>query len=159
MTVKVTGMKTWSKLAKNKRRPSEYEIVATNLQTRHRHRDSAYELSPAPDLPMNEWYRKNVFDSPLQHDDWEEFRDPDALIYRVYTRSQDSQEEYIDGLLNEHNEIGFDTELQPEWLDTLEMLYTPQKISAGCLANVRIVHSTNCSGQYHYFLCGISGRR
>ncbi len=127
MTVKVTGMKTWSKLARNKRRPSEYEIVATNLQTRHRHRDSAYELSPAPDLPMNEWYRKNVFDSPLQHDDWEEFRDPDALIYRVYTRSQDSQEEYIDGLLNEHNEIGYDTELQPEWLDTLEKLYTPRR--------------------------------
>ena len=127
MTVKVTGMKTWSKLAANKRRPSEYEIVATNLQTRHRHRDSAYELSPAPDLAMNEWYRKNVFDSALQHDDWEEFRDPDALIYRVYTRSQDSQEEYVDGLLNEHNEIGYDAELQLEWLDTLEKLYTPRR--------------------------------
>ncbi len=127
MTVKVTGMKTWSKLAANRRRPSEYEIVATNLQTRHRHRDSAYELSPAPGLPMNEWYRKNVFDSALQHDDWEEFRDPDALIYRVYTRSQDSQEEYVDGLLNEHNEIGYDAELQPEWLDTLEKLYTPRR--------------------------------
>ncbi|MFT5504787.1 MAG: toluene monooxygenase system protein E [Gammaproteobacteria bacterium] len=127
MTVKTSGMKTWSKLAKNKRRPSEYEIVTTNLQTRHRHRDSAYELSPAPGLAMNEWYRKNVFDSPLQHDDWEEFRDPDALIYRVYTRSQDSQEEYIDGLLNEHNEIEHDAGLQPEWLDTLEKLYTPRR--------------------------------
>ena len=120
-------MKTWSKLAKNKRRPSEYEIVTTNLQTRNRHRDSAYELSPAPDLSMNEWYRKHVFDSPLQHDDWEEFRDPDALIYRVYTRSQDSQEEYIDGVLNEHNEIGHDADLAPEWLDTLETLYTPRR--------------------------------
>ncbi len=127
MTVKITGMKTWSKLAKNKRRPSEYEIVTTNLQTRNRHRDSAYELSPAPDLAMNEWYRKNVFDSPLQHDDWEEYRDPDALIYRVYTRSQDSQEEYIDGLLNEHNEIGHDADLQPEWLNTMEKLYTPRR--------------------------------
>ncbi len=127
MTVEITGMKTWSKLAKNKRRPSEYEIVTTNLQTRHRHRDSAYELSPAPGLAMNEWYRKNVFDSPLQHDDWEEFRDPDALIYRVYTRSQDSQEEYIDGLLNEHDEINHDADLQPEWLDMLEKLYTPRR--------------------------------
>lgn len=127
MTVKPSGMKTWSKLAKNKRRPSEYEIVTTNLQTRHRHRDSAYELSPAPALAMNEWYRQNVFDSPLQHDDWEEFRDPDALIYRVYTRSQDSQEEYIDGLLNEHDEIEHDAGLQPEWLDMLEKLYTPRR--------------------------------
>ena len=127
MSNKVTGMKTWSKLAKNKRRPSEYEIVTTNLQTRNRHRDSAYELSPAPDLSMNEWYRKHVFDSPLQHDDWEEFRDPDALIYRVYTRSQDRQEEYIDGVLNEQNEIGHDADLAPEWLDTLETLYTPRR--------------------------------
>lgn len=127
MNSKISGMKTWSKLAKNKRRPSEYEIVTTNLQTRNRHREQAYELSPAPDLAMNEWYKNNVFDSPLQHDDWEEFRDPDALIYRVYTRSQDSQEEYIDGVLNEHNEINHDGELQPEWLDALEKLYTPRR--------------------------------
>jgi len=127
MSAKISGMKTWSKLAKNKRRPSEYEIVTTNLQTRHRHRDQAYELSPAPDLPMNDWYRTNVFDSLLQHEDWEEFRDPDALIYRVYTRSQDSQEEYIDGVLNEHNDIRHDDDLQPEWLDTLEKLYTPRR--------------------------------
>ena len=127
MNSKVTGMKTWSKLANNKRRPSEYEIVTTNLQTRHRHRNQAYELSPAPDLPMNDWYRKHVFDSPLQHDNWEEFRDPDALIYRVYTRNQDSQEEYIDGVLNEHDDIEHDEDLQPEWLDTLEKLYTPRR--------------------------------
>jgi toluene monooxygenase system protein E len=120
-------MKTWSKLAKNKRRPSEYEIVTTNLQTRNRYREQAYELSPAPDLAMNEWYKNYVFDSPLQHEDWEEFRDPDALIYRVYTRSQDSQEEYIDGLLDEHNEIEHDIDLQPEWLDALELLYTPRR--------------------------------
>lgn len=130
---KLKGMKTWSKLAKNKRRPSEYEIVTTNLQTRHRHRDSAYELSPAPDLSMNEWYRKNVFDSPLQHDDWEEFRDPDALIYRVYTRNQDSQEEYIDGVLSEHNDIEHDKDLQPEWLDLLETMYTPRRFLQGTL--------------------------
>jgi toluene monooxygenase system protein E len=127
MAVDVRGMKTWSGLAKNKRRPSEYEVVTTNLQTRHRHRDQAYELSPAPLLEMNEWYRRYVFDSPLQHDDWEAFRDPDELIYRVYTRTQDGQEEYIDGLLDEHNEIGHDEGLTEEWLDALERLYTPRR--------------------------------
>ena len=30
MAVELRKMKTWSKLAKNKRRPSEYEIVTTN---------------------------------------------------------------------------------------------------------------------------------
>jgi toluene monooxygenase system protein E len=127
MSVEPKGMKTWSKLATNKRRPSEYEIVTTNLHTRNRHREQAYELSPAPDLAMNEWYKKNVFDSPLQHPDWEEFRDPDALIYRVYTRSQDVQEDYIDGLLDEHNEINHDDSLPTEWLDVLERLYTPRR--------------------------------
>lgn len=125
MTVKLRKMKTWSKLAENKRRPSEYEIVTTNLQTRHRHRDQAYELSPAPDLEFNEWYRKNVFDSLLQHDDWEEFRDPDQLIYRVYTRTQDVQESYIDGLLDEYDEIDHDKTMPTEWLAVLERLYTP----------------------------------
>lgn len=127
MAVEVKGMKTWSKLAKNKRRPSEYEIVTTNMQTRHRYRDQAYELSPAPDLGMNEWYRKNVFDSPLQHDDWEEFRDPDQLIYRVYTRNQDVQEDYVDGLLDDHNEIEHDKGLTAEWLTVLEDMYTPRR--------------------------------
>lgn len=127
MSVEPKGMKTWSKLATNKRRPSEYEIVTTNLHTRNRHREQAYELSPAPDLAMNEWYKKNVFDSPLKHPDWEEFRDPDALIYRVYTRSQDVQEDYIDGLLDEHNEIDHDASLPAEWLDVLERSYTPRR--------------------------------
>ena len=127
MAVEIRGMKTWSELAKNKRRPSEYEIVTTNLQTRNRHRDQAYELSPAPDLAMNEWYRKYVFDSPLQHDDWEAFRDPDQLIYRVYTRSQDVQEDYIDGLLDEHDEIEHDENLSSDWLEALERFYTPRR--------------------------------
>ena len=121
MSNNVTGLKTWSKLAKNKRRPSEYEIVTTNLQTRNRHRDQAYDLSPAPDLAMNDWYRKYVFDSNLQHDDWEEFRDPDEMIYRNYTRTQDSQEEYIDGVLSEHNDIGHDEDLSAEWLNILKI--------------------------------------
>ena len=125
--VEVTGMKTWSGLAKNRRRPSEYEIVTTNLQTRNRYPDQAYELSPAPLLDMNTWYQKNVAESPLQHDDWEDFRDPDELIYRVYTRTQDGQEEYIDGLLNEHNEQGYDAELSDDWLEVLESLYTPRR--------------------------------
>jgi toluene monooxygenase system protein E len=127
MTVEVRGMKTWSKLAENKRRPSEYEVVTTNLHTRNRHRDQAYELSPAPGLAMNEWYRKYVFDSRLRHEDWEQFRDPDELIYRVYTRVQDGQEDYIDGLLDEYDEIDHDETLAADWLDVLERLYTPRR--------------------------------
>ena len=70
MAVPIKGMKTWSGLAGSRRRPSEYEVVTTNLQTRTRHPDQAYELSPAPLLPMNEFYKRHVSESPLQHDDW-----------------------------------------------------------------------------------------
>ena len=159
MVVDVRGMKTWSGLAKNRRRPSEYEIVTTNLQTRNRHPDQAYELSPAPLLAMNEWYKRNVFDSPLQHDNWEDFRDPDELIYRVYTRTQDGQEEYIDGLLDEHNEIGYDKELLvPEWLDVLGTpLYAPPLSSDGAADACRL-SPANRARQHDYGLCRVSGR-
>ena len=59
---------------------------------------------------MNEFYKRHVSESPLQHTDWEGFRDPDEMIYRVYTRIQDQQEQYVDGLLDEHNEIGHDAD-------------------------------------------------
>ncbi len=127
MVAEVKGMKTWSGLAKNRRRPSEYEVVTTNLQTRTRHPDQAYELSPAPLLEMNAFYKKNVTESPLQHADWEGFRDPDEMIYRVYTRIQDQQEQYVDGLLDEHDELDHDAGLSASWLEVLERLYTPRR--------------------------------
>ena len=127
MAVEVKGMKTWSGLAEKRRRPSEYEVVTTNLQTRTRFPDQAYELSPAPLLGMNAFYKRNVSESPLQHPDWESFRDPDEMIYRVYTRIQDQQEQYVDGLLDEHDEIGHDATLSDAWLDVLERLYTPRR--------------------------------
>lgn len=121
------GLKTWSAFLGNRKRPSEYEIVTTNLQTRTRHPDQAYELSPAPLLMMNTWYQKHVSNSPLQHPNWELFRDPDEVIYRTYTRIQDGQEEYVDGLLDEYNELGHDATLTPEWVATLGRLYTPAR--------------------------------
>jgi len=121
------GLKTWSAFLGTRKRPSEYEIVTTHLATRNRHADQAYELSPAPLLPMNTWYQKNVSQSPLQHPEWDRFRDPDEIVYRTYTRIQDGQEEYVDGLLSEYAELGHDAALAPEWLDTLERLYTPAR--------------------------------
>ncbi len=127
MVTKIEGLRTWSAIAKIKRRPSDYEIVTTNVQTRTRHRKQAYELSPAPLVQMNEWYKKNVFDSPLEHDDWENYRDPDELVYRFYTLNQDAQEQYVDGLLDEHDELGHDAGLEGEWLAILQRLYTPRR--------------------------------
>jgi toluene monooxygenase system protein E len=154
VAVNTDGLKTWSAFLRNRKRPSEYEVVTTNLQSRMRHPNQAYELSPAPLLPMNTWYQKNVSQSPLQHPDWEQFRDPDEVVYRTYTRIQDGQEEYVDGLLDEYDQLGHDASLSTEWLTALERLYTPVRylmsgLQMGSAYLVQIVPAstlTACAG-------------
>ncbi len=119
------ALKTWSYLINKgiKRKPTEYEIVSVNLHYRTDDAAAPFELDP--NIPMNRWYRKYVNESPLTHDDWDDFRDPDQIIYRTYNAIQDGQEEYVDGLLNEYNTIGHDTQLSREWVGVLARLYTP----------------------------------
>ena len=119
------GLKTWSALAGNKKRPSEYEIVTYKLLYRNRKPDAAYEQSP--DSMMNQWYQKHVRDSPLQHPDWDSFRDPDQVTYRSYTTMQDAHEEYVDGLIRDHSANEHDAQLPEAWLRKLALLYTPQR--------------------------------
>ncbi len=133
--------RAWSHLAANRRRPTEYEIVSTNLLYWTYDKTQPFQLDS--ELPMNRWFRKHVFESPLQHADWNGFRDPDALTYRTYNAMQDSQEAYVDGLLDEHDAIGYDATLGAEWLETLARLYTPARylfhtlqMSSGYLAQV-----------------------
>ncbi|MCE4547307.1 MULTISPECIES: toluene monooxygenase [unclassified Caballeronia] len=123
MGIERGGLKTWSALAGNKKRPSEYEIVTYKLHYRNRKPDAAYEQSP--DSMMNRWYRKHVRDSLLKHDDWDAFRDPDQVTYRSYTAMQDAHEEYVDGLLKNHTDTGHDSKLKSEWVEKLKSHYTP----------------------------------
>ncbi|MBT3925817.1 MAG: toluene monooxygenase [Rhodospirillaceae bacterium] len=117
-------LKTWSHLAGQRRRPSEYEIVSTNLLWST---DDELPWSLSPDMDMNQWYLKYRDGSPLKHVDWDAFRDPDGLVYRTYNILQDGQEAYVDGLLDEHNASGHDAELSAGWLDSLALLYTPAR--------------------------------
>ena len=67
-------LKTWSHLAGQRRRPSEYEIVSTNLLWST---DDEVPWSLAPGVHMNQWYLKYREASPLKNADWNAFRDPD----------------------------------------------------------------------------------
>lgn len=116
-------LKTWSYLAKRRRKPSEYEIVSTNLLYNTRDANAPYDLDP--DLAMNRWYKQYRNSSPLQHDDWNAFRDPDELVYRTYNMLQDGQETYVFGLFNQFNEREHDRGLEPQWVGTLARIYTP----------------------------------
>lgn len=123
-------LKTWSHLAKNRRRPSEYEIVSTNLLWST---DDAMPWALSPDIDMNKWYLKYRNGSPLVHDDWDAFRDPDELVYRSYNILQDGQETYVDGLLEEHARNGHDGGLTADWVAVLARHYTPARYPVHCL--------------------------
>ncbi|WP_456406728.1 aromatic/alkene monooxygenase hydroxylase subunit beta [Thiolapillus sp.] len=118
-------LKTWSHLAGNRRRPSEYEIVSTNLHYHMDNPDNPWELDP--DIPMAKWYRKYRNESPLKCDDWDKFRDPDQLIYRTYNLLQDGQETYVTGLFDQFSDRGHDQMLEEAWVATLARLYTPAR--------------------------------
>lgn len=118
-------LKTWSHLSGSRRRPSEYEVVSTNLHYHTINPAHPWELDP--DIPMAQWYRRYCTGSDLKHDDWDAFRDPDEMIYRTYNIIQDGQENYVNGLFDQFSERGHDQMLEPEWAAFLAKAYTPQR--------------------------------
>lgn len=116
-------LKTWSHLAGRRRKPSEYEIVSTNLHFSTNNPDAPFELDP--NFGMARWFKQHRNASPLQHPDWNAFRDPDEMIYRTYNLLQDGQETYVLGLFDQFSTRGHDTMLEPTWAGSLARLYTP----------------------------------
>ena len=118
-------LKTWSHLAARRRKPSEYEIVSTNLHYTTDNPDAPFELDP--NMAMAQWFKKNRNASPLQHADWNAFRDPDEIVYRTYNMLQDGQETYVYGLLDQFSARGNDAMLERTWAGSLARLYTPAR--------------------------------
>ncbi len=110
-------LKTWSHLAGQRRRPSEYEIVSTNLPWHTRVEGEPWEV--APQGFMSDWYRRYRDASPVQHENWNAFRDPDELVYRTYNILQDGQETYVDGLLEQYSAEDHDASLSPASVDVV----------------------------------------
>lgn len=118
-------LKTWSHLAARRRKPSEYEIVSTNLHYTTDNPDAPFELDP--NFPMAQWFKTNRNASPLKHPDWNNFRDPDEIVYRTYNILQDGQETYVLGLLDQFSHRGHDAMLDRGWAITLGRMYTPAR--------------------------------
>lgn len=115
-------LKTWSRFGALGRRPSEYEIVTHNMN----HTAGALPLEMGPDVHGNRWLREHRDSISLKASDWDAFRDPDQLTYRKYTRDQDEQETYVDGLLAEHTVTrGADAALSDGALGFLQTCLTP----------------------------------
>ncbi|SPD61768.1 protein of unknown function (plasmid) [Cupriavidus taiwanensis] len=118
-------LKTWSHLAARRRKPSEYEIVSTNLHYTTDNPHAPFELDP--NFEMAQWFKRHRNASPLKHADWNAFRDPDELVYRTYNILQDGQETYVSGLLDQFSQRGHDSMLEHSWAGTLARLYTPAR--------------------------------
>jgi len=118
-------LKTWSHLAARRRKPSEYEIVSTNLHYTTDNPDAPFELDP--NFPMAQWFKTNRNASPLKHPDWNNFRDPDEIVYRTYNILQDGQETYVLGLLDQFSHRGHDAMLEQSWAAVLGRIYTPAR--------------------------------
>lgn len=125
MTAPLKPLKTWSHLTKRRRKPSEYEIVSTNLLWHTRDPEQPWDVGHTG--VMADWYRKYRNGSPVTHTDWDGFRDPDELVYRTYNILQDGQETYVEGLLDQHNAEQHDKGLSNEWVATLAQLYAPSR--------------------------------
>jgi toluene monooxygenase system protein E len=118
-------LKTWSHLANRRRKPSEYEIVSVGLHYNDRDPNAPFELDP--NMFMARWYKQYRNASPLRHEDWNAFRDPDELVYRTYNMLQDGQETYVFGLFDQFSAREHDKALDPAWAGTLARLYAPAR--------------------------------
>lgn len=145
------GLKTFSTFLGARKRPSEYDVVTYKLHYRARNPDAAYEQDP--ESMMNRWYKRHVVGSPLRHDDWDAFRDPDQVTYRGYNTMQDGQEQYVDELLDEHDANNHDAGLPADWVKRLAAVYTPGRylMTAVQMASAYVVQMapastiTNCA--------------
>ena len=63
--------------------------------------------------------------SSLYCKQWQGFRDPEELTYGRYVMLQDEAETVVLGVLAHYDSVAHDSCLDPEWLDTLGVLFAP----------------------------------
>ncbi|HEX2911068.1 MAG TPA: aromatic/alkene monooxygenase hydroxylase subunit beta [Chloroflexia bacterium] len=117
--------KTWSLLGDLRRVPSEYEVVTHKMNYTVGMKPAPFEMDP--NFKLNRWYLKYREGSPLQIEDWEQFREPDQWPYRRYTQQQNERETYLDGLVDRFEAKEFDAGLVRGWVEFLEKTYIPAR--------------------------------
>lgn len=115
--------RTWSMLGDVKRKPSPYEVVTAKFHFHFRGDPAPFEMDP--DAPINKWYLRHREGSPLQVEDWEQFRDPYKLTYTDYVVTQRDRETYVDGLIDQYEAAGTVARLNPGWVSTLQGFFVP----------------------------------
>lgn len=110
--------KTYWHLLGNRRLPSDYEIVSSNL---HYYMGRGFEVQ----VPLHHWYQQYQQDSPLTCRNWEQFVDPRQTTYATYTGLQVTKEAFVDGLLAFIENSAYDQGLAATWLRILDRAFAP----------------------------------
>ncbi|HEX7659833.1 MAG TPA: toluene hydroxylase [Pseudonocardiaceae bacterium] len=129
---KPRGRRTFSAFGDVRKMPSEYEVM-THAQnwTLRTNRTAAFEQNPSS--PPNLWFLTYRDNSPLKAEDWDQFRDPDALTYKMYVAMQSEEEATTGGVLEQYAEAGADAKLSPGQVALLGSAFTPSRYLAhGC---------------------------
>jgi toluene monooxygenase system protein E len=118
--------RTFSAFGDVRRMPSEYEIV-THAQnwTLRQNRASAFEQNPSS--AANLWFLTYRDNSPLRAENWDAFRDPDALTYKAYVSLQADAETKLGGVLETHGAAGADAALEAGSVALLGHVFTPSR--------------------------------
>jgi hypothetical protein len=118
--------RTFSAFGDVRAMPSEYEIVTHQQNwTLRQNRTSALEQNPSS--PANLWFLTYRDQSPLQADDWDSYRDPDALTYRGYVTAQARAQATLEGALEAYASGGADAALSAGSAALLARLFTPSR--------------------------------
>ncbi len=118
--------RTFSAFGDVRKMPSEYEIVTHKQNwTLRAGRAAAFEQNPssAPNL----WFLTYRDNSPLQADDWDGYRDPDALTYKAYVGLQSEAEAKVQGVLQAYADEAADSALPAGAVGLLAHLFTPSR--------------------------------
>ena len=118
--------RTFSAFGDVRRMPSEYEIV-THAQnwTVRQNRAATFEQNPSS--VANLWFLTYRDNSPLRAENWDAFRDPDALTYKAYVNLQADAETKVHGALETHATAGADAVLDEGSVALLGHLFTPSR--------------------------------
>ena len=119
--------KTWSRMGELGRVPTEYEIVTHEMV----HTGKEVPLEMGEDTFANQWMKRHRDGTGLKVKNWEAFRDPDAMFYRIYNQKQDNAESFIDKAIEQFTEkSNADAGLDGDGVDMLARVFTPARYMA-----------------------------
>ena len=114
--------RTFSTFGDVRRMPTEYEIVTQGQNwTLRQNRAATFEQNPSS--ATNLWFLTYRENSPLKAENWDAFRDPDALTYRAYVTLQSDAETRVHGVLEAHAGEALDAAAAAR----LGQLFTPSR--------------------------------